>query len=56
MILPALSQDRLKDSFGQNFGARISFKQEAFQYSPTPDSDRQAATARATASMSAESG
>src|SRR5262245_26098403 len=43
-------------SFGQNFGAPISFKQEAFQYSPARDGDRRAATACATASMSSDSG
>src|SRR4029453_12148977 len=43
-------------SFGQNFGAPISFKQEAFQYSPARDGDRRAETACAMASMSSDSG
>jgi hypothetical protein len=40
----------------QNFGVPISFKQEAFQYSPAAESGRLAFTACATASISVDSG
>jgi hypothetical protein len=43
-------------SLGQNFGMRISLKQEAFQYKPARDGDRPAFTYFATLSMSSDSG